>query len=305
MKYCYTVHIAPGIEYDCAAEDTLHLKTKEEVIVRCERYEDCGTIVRCFDQEPVNDQRLQAELGEGEKGRRIQGQTVPAILRRTTLVDKGKLHENEVRSHAMRKTVGQKVQEHRLEMKVIGVHLVFDKSLLVVQFTAEGRVDFRELLRDLSRALHVRVELRQVGVRDEAAIQGGIGCCGRTFCCTSFLRNFQSINVKLAKEQGLSLNPTNISGACGRLKCCLRYESDGYRQMLQTLPRIGSLVESPEGAGKVVDLNPLTRRVRIQIPGGPGEDSRVADCTADDVVVKKAPGGRNAPPPPPENDDEE
>ena len=303
MKYRYTVHVGPGIEYDCVGEEVLHLKPKEEVIVHCERYEDCGTVVRGFEQEEVNEARLQAEQCEGEKGRRIQGQAVPVILRRLTLVDQGKQHENETRSSAMLKTVSQKVHEHRLDMKVIGVHLVFDRSLLVVQFTADGRVDFRELLRDLSRALHVRVELRQVGVRDEAAIQGGIACCGRTFCCTQFLRDFQSINVKLAKEQGLSLNPANISGACGRLKCCLRYESEGYKQMLSTMPRMGSLVETSDGTGKVVDLNPLTRHVRVHIPGGPNEDSRMVNCLADDVVVKKAPGGKNAPPP--ADDDQE
>lgn len=293
MKYSYDIAIAPGIRYECVADDSLHLKKGEEVVVQCERYEDYGTVVRCHDCEAANETRLRLELDNGDKGRRIQGQVIPAVTRRTTLVDKGKIHENAVRTKIMMKTVLLRIQEHRLDMKIVNIHVVFDMSLLVIQFTAEGRVDFRELLRDLSKVLHVRVELRQIGVRDEAGIQGGLGCCGRPFCCSVFLRDFHSINVRLAKEQGLSLNPSNISGTCGRLKCCLRYEAEGYKEMLKTLPRVGARCDTPEGPGKIVDLNPLTRRVRVVLTPQANEAYRSVDLGADEVTVKKTtPGGK-------------
>jgi len=293
MKYCYDVYVAPGVRYECLADDSLHLKKGDEVIIQCERYEDCGAVLRCHDREAANEARLTLELENAEKGRRIQGQVIPIILRRSTLVDKGKIHENAVRSKIMMKTVLQKIQEHRLEMKIVNTHAVFDMSLFVIQFTAEGRVDFRELLRDLSKVLHVRVELRQIGVRDEAAIQGGLGCCGRPFCCALFLRDFQSINVRLAKEQGLSLNPSNISGTCGRLKCCLRYEAEGYKEMLKTLPRVGARCDTPDGPGKIIDLNPLTRRVRVVLTPTGNEAARAVDLGADEITVRKAgPGGK-------------
>jgi len=141
---------------------------------------------------------------------------------------------------------------------------------MVFQFTAEGRVDFRELVQDLNRTFHSRVELRQIGVRDEAAIHGGLGCCGRPFCCGTFLNELSTVNVKMAKDQGLSLNPNNISGACGRLKCCLRYEAEGYREMRQGVLRNGSRCETPQGTGKVLDTNVLTGKVRVRLDEGSG-----------------------------------
>ena len=274
MKYRYQICVAPGILYDCIGDEALHLHRGDDVVAQCDRYEDIGRITRCHDAKPVDESKLNQLLGEEpEKGRRIQGQTMPVIIRRATMVDKSKTHESDVRGKSMLRTAMQKIQDHHLDMKVIHLHVVLDKSLMILQFTAEGRVDFRELLRDLSQTLHIRVELRQIGVRDETSLQGGLGNCGRPFCCAAFLHDFQSVNVKMAKEQGLSLNPVNISGACGRLKCCLRYESEGYRNLLQGMPRIGALCETPEGPGKVVDLMPLIRRVQVLLAPGPGESS--------------------------------
>lgn len=299
MKYGYDICVAPGIVFAAVGDEALHLHKGDEVIVQCERFEDCGHVLRVHARQPADEAAMRRELEGGEKGRRIQGQGIPTILRRTTLVDKGKIHEDAVRSKIMLRTVVQKVQEHRLDMKVTNVHLVFDASMLVVQFTAEGRVDFRDLLRDLARNLHVRVELHQIGVRDEAGLHGGIGSCGRPFCCAVFLKDFQSINVRLAKDQGLSLNPANISGACGRLKCCLRYEAEGYKELLRDMPRVGNRCDTPKGLGKVIDVNPLTRRVRVYLIGAPGENLGTADFAPEEIQVRKpAPGGGKPPPPP-------
>jgi cell fate regulator YaaT (PSP1 superfamily) len=230
MKYLYHVRVAPGLEYDCIGDESLHLNEGDSVIVKCERYQDFATILKCRNEKPVDEEQLQRRHSQSSKGRHVEGQRVPEILRRATLVDRGKAHENEVRSKSMHRDAIDRIAAHGLGMKLINTHCSFDRRLVVFQFSADGRVDFRELLRDLSHQFRTRVELRQVGVRDEAAIQGGIGSCGRAFCCATFLKRFMSINVKMAKQQGLSLNPTNISGACGRLKCCLQYEAEWYRQ---------------------------------------------------------------------------
>lgn len=294
MKFRYKLWIAPGIEYDAVGEADLQLKTGCAVVVHCERYEEFGEVTAAYDGEPVDEAALAREAVEQEKGRRVQGQTVPAVRRIATPADVNQRRENDQREDSIYRTVAQKIRDHRLEMKVINIHLVFDRSLLVVQFTADGRVDFRELLRDLSKALHLRVELRQIGVRDETAIHGGLGCCGRPFCCAMFLTDFQSINVKLAKEQGLSLNPANISGACGRLKCCLRYEADGYREMRRHLPRSGAQVETPEGPGKVVELMPLKNQVRVLLHPADGLGPRLAEFAAADVRLRQGePAGRD------------
>jgi len=293
MKQFYEVNVAPGIHYPCAAEDALHLKPGDEVVLKCERYDEFGRIVRLRGISAgaaAEDDWAEEGDGDGtEKGRRVQGQTTPVVLRLATLTDKSRVHENDTRSRSLLRTAVQKIHEHRLVMKVVHLHLVLDGSLLVVQFTAETRVDFRELLRDLSRCLHARVELRQIGVRDETAIHGGIGPCGRAFCCATFLAHFRSINVKTAKEQGLSLNPVNISGVCGRLKCCLRYESDGYRQLLQDMPRMGAICDTPDGPGKICDVMPLGRRVRVILAPGEGQTGGFRDYPVDQVTVRPPP----------------
>ena len=229
MQYLYHAKVAPGLDYDCLADAKLHLKKNDEVIIKCEHYEDFGVVVQCSESAPATEKTVRQHRSQNSKGRRIEGRKVPVISRRATLVDKGKAHENDIRARSMHRTAAQRIEYYKLDMKLINTHYSFDKKLVVFQFTSDGRVDFRDLLKDLSNEWHTRVELRQVGVRDEAAIQGGIGPCGRTFCCASFLSRFTSINVKMAKQQGLSLNPSNISGACGRLKCCLNYEAHMYR----------------------------------------------------------------------------
>ena len=152
-------------------------------------------------------------------------------------------------------------------MKLVSVEYTFDNSKILFYFTADGRIDFRELVKDLASVFRTRIELRQIGVRDEAKMLGGIGICGRPFCCASFLSGFQPVSIKMAKEQGLSLNPVKISGACGRLMCCLKYEQEAYTDLLRNTPPIGSLVSTPEGRGVVTEVNLLTGMLHVRLDG--------------------------------------
>ncbi|MBT3377768.1 MAG: hypothetical protein HN742_06460 [Lentisphaerae bacterium] len=274
MKCLYHVSVGPGLDYDCLADEALHLKKGDEVIVRCDRYQDIGTVSRCNDSGPVDEKQAQEKYTQSSKGRRIEGQRIPRILRRATLVDKSKAHENEVRARSMQRSAADQIARQNLPMKLVSTHYSFDKRLVVFQFSAEGRIDFRELLRDLSRELHTRVELRQIGVRDEAGIQGGIGACGRAFCCSTFLKRFVSINVKMAKQQGLSLNPATISGACGRLKCCLNYESDWYRECERERLRAekeNRACRTPDGPGIVATWDRDNRKALVTLDDPAGE----------------------------------
>ncbi len=159
----------------------------------------------------------------------------------------------------------EKIKEHNLKMKLIDVEFTFDRNKIIFYFTAEGRVDFRELVKDLAAIFRTRIELRQIGVRDEAKILSGIGPCGRVLCCSSFLGDFEPVSIKMAKDQNLSLNPAKISGLCGRLMCCLKYENDQYEKAKKELPDIGTTVDTPEGTGRVIGLNLLERLVQVQL----------------------------------------
>ncbi len=159
----------------------------------------------------------------------------------------------------------EKIKKHNLEMKLVDAEYTFDGSKLLFYFTAEGRIDFRELVKDLANIFRTRIELRQIGVRDEAKTVGSIGVCGRNICCSQFMGEFVPVSIKMAKEQGLSLNPTKISGACGRLMCCLNYEQEGYEHMLRKLPRVGATVKTPSGDGKVESLNILKNKVYVKL----------------------------------------
>lgn len=173
-----------------------------------------------------------------------------------------------------------KIKDHQLKMKLVDVEYTFDRNKIIFYFTAEGRVDFRELVKDLASIFRTRIELRQIGVRDEAKMLGGIGPCGRILCCSSFLGDFEPVSIKMAKDQNLSLNPTKISGLCGRLMCCLKYEHDNYESARDELPRIGSEVVTPFGNGRLVSLNVNDRLAKVQI----FDMKKVMDLPLDDVV---------------------
>lgn len=187
------------------------------------------------------------------------------VIRKATPEDKAKLRENEETAEKAKATFKEKCAEHKLDMDLVDVEVTFDNSKLLFYFTSEGRVDFREFVKDLASVFKTRIELRQIGVRDEAKQLGGLGICGRAFCCKSFLSDFDQVSIKMAKEQGLSLNSAKISGTCGRLMCCLRYENDVYEEEIKKTPRVGAVVMTPSGKGVVVDSNPLAGLVRVSL----------------------------------------
>jgi len=161
-----------------------------------------------------------------------------------------------------------RIRAHNLEMNLVDVEYFFDGSKIIFYFTADGRVDFRELLKDLVRRLRTRVELRQIGIRNQAKMVGGLGACGRPLCCSTFLKNFHAVSIKMAKEQNLSLNPTKISGACGRLMCCLQYEYETYKELKKDMPKMGKKIEIPEGKGKVIRQNIIERTITVLMEDG-------------------------------------
>lgn len=169
----------------------------------------------------------------------------------------------------------QKIQNHKLDMKLVDVEYTFDNNKILFYFTADGRVDFRELVKDLASVFRTRIELRQIGVRDEAKMLGGLGVCGKPFCCATFLGEFQPVSIKMAKEQGLSLNPTKISGTCGRLMCCLKYEQEAYEDLLSITPKVGAYVKTKDGKGTVVDVNLLTGVLKVKLEKFPDAAPKV------------------------------
>lgn len=173
--------------------------------------------------------------------------------------------ENKKKEKEAFATCLQKIKDHNLEMKLIDVEYTFDNNKILFYFTADGRVDFRELVKDLASVFKTRIELRQIGVRDESKMMGGIGVCGRVLCCSSYLGEFQPVSIKMAKEQGLSLNPTKISGTCGRLMCCLKYEQEAYEQVIRKAPKAGAIVDTPDGQGVVVETYLLKEIAKVKL----------------------------------------
>ncbi len=196
-------------------------------------------------------------------------QPLKPILRVATEKDMNQIEENKQRADDAYRICKRKIEEHKLEMDLTEAEYTFDRSKIVFYFTADGRVDFRELVKDLAGEFHTRIELRQIGVRDEAKMLGGLGICGRPFCCSTFLGDFHSVSIKMAKEQGLSLSPGKISGCCGRLMCCLKYEQNSYEYLNKITPRIGAKVDCREGRGVVVDRAVLTGMLKVRLDNVP------------------------------------
>jgi len=209
------------------------------------------------------------------------------IIRRATNDDISKAAHFKTKENGAFKTAIEKIAEHKLDMKLVDVEYTFDGSKILFYFTAEGRVDFRELVRTLAGVFRTRIEFRQIGVRDESKQMGGYGVCGRHLCCSTFLEEFHPVSVKMAKEQGLSLNPTKISGVCGRLMCCLQYEQDTYEELLKVTPRAGSLVKTPDGNGIVSDVAVLKGMVRVKFTEGEAVSFKSYNI-ADLKILKKA-----------------
>jgi cell fate regulator YaaT (PSP1 superfamily) len=254
MHKIYTIKLDNGAKYQATAQDNMNLKVNDWCVIRKEYYLDYGSIIQISSAKKIstsNDKK-----------------STPHIQRKATVHDKSKAHENEIRAKSSIRTATKLVEESKLKMNLLNSHYSFDGKLITFQFTANGRIDFRELVKTLAKAFGTRIELRQIGVRDETAIHGGIGICGRELCCCSFLDDFSSINVRMAKEQDLSLTPSSISGACGRLKCCLKFEHEGYCQLEKTMPRLGDICKCKSGKGRVCDRNLLTQEVTLQLEHG-------------------------------------
>lgn len=217
------------------------------------------------------------------------------VIRRLTESDRRVLEINQGREQEAFGICQKKIAEHGLDMKLVDVECSFEGNKITFYFISDGRVDFRELVKDLAAVFRSRIELRQIGVRDEAKLLGGIGICGRPFCCHQFLDEFQPVSTKMAKVQSMSLNPSKISGNCGRLMCCLRYEEEAYEDLVKTVPKNGAFVETPSGYGNVVQVNLLRRQVKVKLDaeGDAEAEAVIKNYSADDVAV--IPGGRPKP----------
>ena len=191
------------------------------------------------------------------------------VVRIATEADLKHAEENKKKEAEAFETCKEKIAYHKLDMNLVEAEYTFDNSKLLFYFTSDGRVDFRELVKDLASVFRTRIELRQIGIRDEAKLLGGLGVCGRPFCCSSFLSDFVQVSIKMAKEQNFSLNSAKISGACGRLMCCLRYEHETYEEAIKKTPPLGSTVKTPNGNGTVVETNPLAELIKVRLDDKP------------------------------------
>ena len=220
------------------------------------------------------------------------------VLRIATAQDERTMEENRAKEKQAYEACLKKIEEHDLDMQLVSAEYAFDGSKILFFFTADERVDFRELVKNLASMFHTRIELRQIGVRDKAKMVGGLGICGRPFCCASFLDDFQPVSIKMAKTQNLSLNPTKISGTCGRLMCCLKYEQDAYEDLIRNSPKPESFVDTPEGRGTVVELDLLRQRVKVRMEERPEVTGVFSN---DEIAVLRSGKAKKNDPPIPED----
>ncbi len=214
-----------------------------------------------------------------------------SVLRKATAQDEKIVEENRQKEKKACEVCLQKIEELQLDMQLVSAEVAFDGSKILFFFTADERVDFRELVKGLATVFHTRIELRQIGVRDKAKMVGGLGICGRPFCCASFLDDFQPVSIKMAKTQNLSLNPTKISGTCGRLMCCLKYEQDAYEDLLRNAPKAESFVDTPEGRGTVVEVDLLRSRVKVRMEDEP--DNIITVANSEIAVLRSGKAKKN------------
>ncbi|MBE7051319.1 MAG: stage 0 sporulation protein [Ruminococcaceae bacterium] len=247
----------------------LVLKNGDHVIVETSRGIEFGTVV--IAKKSVTDDEIVPPLKK--------------IIRKATEEDEKAIEKNKEMEKEAFNLCQEKIRKHNLEMKLIDVEYTFDHNKVLFYFTADGRVDFRELVRDLAGVFKTRIELRQIGVRDESKMMGGLGICGRQLCCNLFLSDFVPVSIKMAKEQNLSLNPTKISGTCGRLMCCLKHEQEAYESIMKNTPGVGSLVKTPDGKGQVTAVSPLKGIVTVAVEEG--EEKNLKDYKVDDLKILK------------------
>lgn len=251
--------------------DTKDLKPNDRVIVETARGLEMGEVV----------------VGPKEVGEEEIIAPLKKVIRKATEEDFEKAKENEEKARQAFNICIEKIAKHGLDMKLVDVEYTFDNSKIIFYFTADGRVDFRELVKDLASVFKTRIELRQIGVRDEAKMIGGLGPCGRPLCCATFLGEFAPVSIRMAKEQNLSLNPGKISGLCGRLMCCLKYECDVYEGGRRDMPKPGQVVITPYGEGKVTEINPVKQTVSVAL----FEERITREFPAEEVAVKNENNG--------------
>jgi len=256
--------------------DGMQIAIGENVIVETARGIECGEVAMA--NREVSDEAVVHPLKK--------------VIRVATEEDLAVLEANREKEKKASQICQQKIAEHQLDMKLVDVEYTFDNNKILFYFTADGRIDFRDLVKDLAAVFRTRIELRQIGVRDEAKMLGGLGICGNPFCCSTFLGEFQPVSIRMAKEQGLSLNPTKISGTCGRLMCCLKYEQEAYEDLIRTTPRVGALVGTPDGKGVVTEVSLLTGMLKIRLEKN--DDNSINIYHKDDVKVLRD-GSRKRP----------
>jgi len=233
--------------------DGMNIEKGQNVIVETARGIEYGAVV--IGNREVEDESITSPLKK--------------VIRVATPEDDAHLEENIKRADDAYKICEKKIAQYGLEMKLIYAEYTFDNNKILFYFTAYGRIDFRELVKDLASVFRTRIELRQIGVRDEAKHIGGLGVCGKPLCCATFLGDFQPVSIKMAKEQNLSLNPTKISGTCGRLMCCLKYEQEAYEDLIKSTPKMGAFVSTPDGNGTVVELNLIKGELKVRLNSAP------------------------------------
>ncbi len=210
------------------------------------------------------------------------------VIRIATEEDTHRMEQNKQKEAEAISVCQEKIIKHGLDMKLVDVEYSFEGNKILFFFTSEGRVDFRDLVKDLASVFRTRIELRQIGIRDEARMFGGLGICGRVFCCTQFLEEFQPVSIKMAKTQGLSLNPTKISGTCGRLMCCLKYEQEAYEELVKNVPKMDAFVQTPMGKGSVIDVNLLRGNIRVKLEDSPDAAIKTFHVSEVEVLGGKA-----------------
>ncbi len=252
----------------------IKLRKGDHVIVETARGVECGEVT--MENRTLSEDSIRHPLKK--------------LIRVATEADLKKVRENEKKEADAFAVCVKKIAAHKLDMKLVSAEYTFDNNKILFYFTADGRVDFRDLVKDLASVFRTRIELRQIGVRDEAKMLGGLGICGKPFCCTTFLGDFQPVSIKMAKEQGLSLNPVKISGTCGRLMCCLKYEQVAYEDLLRTTPKAGSVVNTAEGRGMIIEVNLLTGMLKVRMDAAP--DAAPRFFHREDVRVLKDPKPR-------------
>lgn len=260
-------------------------KKGEIVVTESSKAQNCGKVE--VENREISDDSLTESLDK--------------IIRPAGQEDLKKLRQNQKRAREAKRIFLKKVKMHKLDMKLVDAECMFAGNKILFYFTADGRVDFRSLVKDLAAALHARIELRQIGVRDESRMIGGLGACGKPFCCSTFLDDFHSVSIRMAKDQGLSLNPTKISGTCGRLMCCLKFEQEAYQDLLGKVPKIGAIVDTEEGRGTVIENNLISKTLRIRLHKKPDavpltvkadevklvQDGKMKNYEIDDSVLKE------------------